>query len=260
VQERAACLDSAALLVLAGRAARDAAVAILAARRSGFAVRCKSDASPVTSADLAASAAIEQRLGQARPGIPIISEEGAAPLAFDPGGPFWAVDPLDGTREFMAGCPEFTVNIGLVLGRQVRLGVVAVPAAGTLFGGRVGEPAWCEDAAGRRRTIEARRPCEAGHVVVVSRFHADAGALASFLSEYRVDRMEHAGSALKICRVAEGTADLYPRLGRTMEWDTAGPQAVLEAAGGTLTTLDGAALRYGKPGFANPPFVCKGRL
>ena len=170
------------------------------------------------------------------------------------------MDPLDGTREFMARCPEFTVNIGLVVDHQVRLGVVTVPAAGTLFGGRVGEPAWCEDAAGRRHMIGARRPCEAGHVAVASRHHSDAGALASFLSAYRVDRVEQVGSALKVCRVAEGTPDLYPRLGRTTEWDTAGPQAVLEAAGGTLTTLDGAASRYGKPGFANPPFVCRGRV
>jgi 3'(2'), 5'-bisphosphate nucleotidase len=252
--------DAASLLEIAAGLARRAAVVILTARSAGFEVRAKRDSSLVTDADLAAAAVIVRGLRKACPEIPVVSEEArVTERGFVAAGWFWLVDPLDGTREFAAGLSEFTVNIALVVEHRVRLGVVALPATGGLYGGRQGDAAWREDAKGRRCPINARRPPDSGSVVLASRHHADARELAGFLVGRRVARLERVGSALKVCRVAEGGADLYPRLGRTMEWDTAAPQAVLEAAGGRLETLDGAAMRYGKPDFTNPSFVCRGR-
>lgn len=254
--------EEAGLLELAAGLARSAAAEVMRVRAAGFAVGRKADASPVTDADRAAEAVVLDGLRAACPDIPIVSEEQAAAglAGAAPAGRFWLVDPLDGTREFAAGLPEFTVNIGLVVGRAAQLGVVAAPATGELFGGLVGAGAWKEDVpGGRRHPIRARPPPPRGVVVLASRHHGDERELADFLAGRPVARVERLGSALKVCRVAEGAADLYPRLGRTMEWDTAAAQAVLEAAGGAVRTLDGAGLRYGKPGFANPPFVCSGR-
>jgi 3'(2'), 5'-bisphosphate nucleotidase len=256
-------LDDAALLELAAGLARRAAAAITAVRAAGFAIDRKADHSPVTEADRIAEALIVEGLREATPTIPVIAEEeveaGAAP-ALAGGARFWLVDPLDGTREFAAGREEFTVNVGLVADGRARLGVIAVPATGELFGGVVGAGAWKEDAAGLRRPIAARPPPEDGIVVLASRHHADDARLGPFLAGRRVARVVHIGSAVKFCRVAEGAADLYPRFGRTMEWDTAAPQAVLEAAGGTVRLIEGrgGALTYGKPRFENPSFVCQG--
>jgi 3'(2'), 5'-bisphosphate nucleotidase len=169
------------------------------------------------------------------------------------------VDPLDGTREFAAGHDTFTVNIGLVEGDRAILGVVGVPATGELFAGRLGAGAWKEDAAEGRHAIAARAMPEDGAVVLASRHYSDDPRLDDFLAGYRVERVVKIGSAVKFCRVAEGVADLYPRFGRTMEWDTAAPQAVLEAAGGHLSGWDGLPLRYRKPGWTNPGFLCTGR-
>jgi 3'(2'), 5'-bisphosphate nucleotidase len=256
--------DDDALLALAAGLARRAAAAIMAVRAAGFAIDRKADHSPVTEADRIAEALIVEGLREATPGIPVVAEEeveaGTAPALSGAGARVWLVDPLDGTREFAAGRDAFTVNVGLVADGRARLGVVAVPATGELFGGVVGAGAWKEDAAGLRRPIAVRPPPTDGLVVLASRHHADDARLAPFLAGLRVARVEHLGSAVKVCRVAEGAADLYPRFGRTMEWDTAAPQAVLEAAGGTMRLLegDGAALTYGKPRFENPSFVCQG--
>jgi 3'(2'), 5'-bisphosphate nucleotidase len=250
------------LLELAAGLARRAAAAIMAVRAAGFAIDRKADHSPVTEADRIAEALIVEGLREATPAIPVIAEEeveaGTAPALT--GGCFWLVDPLDGTREFAAGREEFTVNVGLVADGRARLGVVAVPATGELFGGVVGAGAWKEDAAGLRRPIAARPPPEDGIVVLASRHHADDARLGPFLAGRRVARVGHIGSAVKFCRVADGAADLYPRFGRTMEWDTAAPQAVLEAAGGTVRLIEGGGgpLTYGKPRFENPSFVCQG--
>jgi 3'(2'), 5'-bisphosphate nucleotidase len=170
----------------------------------------------------------------------------------------WLVDPLDGTREFARGALDFTVNIGLVRDGVVVLGAVALPAYGELFGGIVGVGAW-KEVDGVRAPISVRRAPAEGLTVMASRHYADDPALAAHLAALPVARTVNIGSAVKFCRLAEGVADYYPRLGRTMEWDTAAPQAVLEAAGGSLRLMDGGALRYGKPGWANPPFVCRGR-
>lgn len=246
------------LLGLAADLAQQAASAILAIRARGFETIAKADQSPVTEADHAAEALILTGLRAATPDIPVIAEEemaaGRAPV---PGGCFWLVDPLDGTREFAKGRDEFTVNVGLVREGRAVLGAVAVPALGELFGGIPGQGAWKRVAAGQH-PIACRRPPPEGLAVLASAHHANDTRLDEYLAGRHVASVGKIGSALKICRVAEGAADLYPRFGRTMEWDTAAPQAVLEAAGGRLQTLDGGVLAYAKPGWDNPGFVCTG--
>jgi 3'(2'), 5'-bisphosphate nucleotidase len=179
-------------------------------------------------------------------------------MAHDTSHNYWLVDPLDGTREFAAGNDEFTVNIGLIRHGVPVLGVVGVPAMGELFGGVVGVGAWKQTAAGTQ-PITARVPPAEGLTVLASRHYANDARLNAFLAGRKVATVTNYGSALKIMRVAEGVADLYPRFGRTMEWDTAAPQAVLEAAGGRLTDVAGAPLGYSKPKWENPHFICSGR-
>ena len=223
-----------------------------------FAVRGKADQSPVTEADERAEAVILAGLAALTPDIPVISEEqaaaGLAPAAADR---FWLVDPLDGTREFIQRNGEFTVNIALIEFGRPTLGVVAAPALDRLFAGALGSGAQLHDAAGTRRIACRATPAE-GLTVVCSRSHGDRDALERFLAGRRVAGVTSAGSSLKFCLIAAGEADLYPRLGRTMEWDTAAGHAVLAAAGGSVRTLDGTELRYGKPGLDNPHFVASG--
>jgi len=223
-----------------------------------FAVRGKDDASPVTEADERAEAVIVTALRALTPDVPIVAEEevaaGRTPAVQ---GRFWLVDPLDGTKEFISRNGEFTVNIALVQDGAPVLGVVYAPALGRLFAGAAGGPAYVEDADGRRGIACRRVPAD-GLTVVASRSHGDATALDSFLAGRQVASLKSAGSSLKLCLVATGEADLYPRLGRTMEWDIAAGHAVLSAAGGRVTDLSGNVLRYGKPGFDNPHFVASG--
>jgi 3'(2'), 5'-bisphosphate nucleotidase len=241
--------------VLADRAGE----AILDVRARGFDVTRKEDRSPVTEADHAAEAIIVAGLREAVPWIPVIAEEEVAGGRITAASAeFWLVDPLDGTREFAAGHDEFAVNIGLVRDGRPVLGVVGVPALGELFGGIVGRGAWKRHG-GVTAPIHARRPPEAGVTVLASRYHGNNEKLEAFLAGWRIASVTNYGSSLKFCRLAEGAADLYPRLGRTMEWDTGAPQAVLEAAGGRVTLLGSeATLGYGKPGWENPNFVCYG--
>jgi 3'(2'), 5'-bisphosphate nucleotidase len=227
--------------------------------------RAKADASPVTAADEAAEAFILPALRTLSPDVPIVSEEAVAAGAIpdvhgaaNPSGRFWLVDPLDGTKEFLSRNGEFTVNIALISQDRPVLGVVHTPALATTYSGiatgiarRRRDGAW--------ESIGARRAPVGGIVVVSSRSHGDSKALDGFLQGQSVAGQRVAGSALKFCLVAEGSADLYPRLGRTMEWDTAAGHAVLAAAGGRVTTLAGTDLTYGKPGFENPHFVARGR-
>ncbi|WP_291297085.1 3'(2'),5'-bisphosphate nucleotidase CysQ [Elioraea sp.] len=258
--DHASRLDAAALLDLAAGLAREAAAAIMAIRARGCAVETKHDDSPVTEADRAAEALITAGLRAATPDIPVVAEEEVASGRICAPSPlFWLVDPLDGTREFAAGRPEFTVNVGLVRDGRAVLGAVAIPASGELFGGAIGLGAWKEDGAGRRG-ITARRVPEDGAVVLASRHYAGDPRIAAFLGAHRIARLANLGSAVKFCRVAEGAADLYPRFGTTMEWDTAAPQAVVEAAGGSVRDDAGAPLSYGKPGWVNPDFLCRGRV
>ena len=169
---------------------------------------------------------------------------------------FWLVDPLDGTKEFISRNGEFTVNIALVEGGQPVLGVVLAPALGKVWWGAMGHGARMRDEAGERPIAARPRPAE-GVVAVASRSHSDAQTEA-FLDAQGVAERISAGSSLKFCLVAEGRADLYPRFGRTMEWDTAAGHAVLAAAGGRVTTRDGAPFLYRKPGFENPAFIAAG--
>ncbi len=251
------------------RIARQAARAVMAVYSTDFDFRGKADASPVTLADEQAERLIVAGLRALTPDVPIVAEEamagGAAPQ-LAPGERFWLVDPLDGTREFVARNGEFTVNIALIQNGQPVLGVVLAPAApgpdGCLYGGMVRHGAWMEDAAGRR-AIRCRAVPSEGLTVLASRSHGDAAALDAFLASHLagrpVARIGNAGSSLKLCLLAAGQADLYPRLGRTMEWDIAAGHAVLTAAGGSVRRLaDGLPLEYGKPGFENPHFVAAG--
>lgn len=253
-------MDDRALLALATELATQAGAKILEIRTRGFDVQRKEDFSVVTEADHAAEAIIVAGLRASCPDIPVIAEEEVAGgRVTAASGLFWLVDPLDGTREFTNGSPDFAVNIGLVRDGCPVLGVVGVPAAGEMYGGIVGQGAW------RRKDsvqtpIHARMPPAEGVTVLASRHHGDTSQLDAFLRDYRVEKIINFGSSLKFCRVAEGIADLYPRFGRTMEWDTCSPQAVLEAAGGSVRTLDGKPLRYGKAGWDNPHFVCYGRV
>jgi 3'(2'), 5'-bisphosphate nucleotidase len=251
-------MDDHALLELAVALVQEAASTIIDVRDAGFSVDAKADTTPVTIADTRAEAVIVQGLRAAVPAIPVIAEEEvAAGRAVVPGREYWLVDPLDGTREFAAGRPEYCVNIGLVRDGVAVLGAVATPGTGEVHAGIVGAGAW-RMLRGVRTPIHARRAPDEGLTVMASRHYADDPVLAQHLAGFRVASLTNIGSALKFLRVAEGAADFYPRLGRTMEWDTAAPQAVVEAAGGCVVRADGTPLRYGKKGFENPHFFVWG--
>lgn len=240
----------------AAAAVREAGARIVEIARRGARVREKADSSPITDADEAANRLLVARLSALAPEIPVVAEESAAPDVAS-AARFWLVDPLDGTREFVAGRDEYTVNIALVHRGAPVLGVVGVPARGLCFGGIAGAGAWRSADGGARRAIAARIPPADGGTAVASRSHLDPKTEA-WLAGAGAARVVHAGSSLKFCLLAEGAADVYPRFGRTMEWDTAAGHAVLAAAGGSVRTLDGAPLAYGKPGFENPPFIARG--
>jgi len=238
-------------------AAREAGEAILEIVRRGFEVESKSDRSPVTEADRAAELIILAALARAAPGVPVIAEEevaaGRIPAHDDL---YFLVDPLDGTKEFVRGGDDYTVNIGLVADGSPRLGAVFAPATGVLHGGLVGHGAWFEDHAGRR-PIATREP-GGTLTAVASKSHFNQ-ATADYLDQAaRGCGYVAIGSSLKFCIVAEGKADIYPRLSPTSEWDTAAGHAVLAAAGGRVDGPDGGPLRYGKKAFLNRGFVATG--
>ncbi len=222
-------------------------------------VRTKDDSSPVTQADEAAEKHILAALAALTPDIPVVAEEQAegGTMPDISRGVFWLVDPLDGTKEFISRNGEFTVNIALVMNGNPVLGVVHAPAIGRTFYGAEDEGAFClED--GEARAISARPAPADGVVVVASRSHGAGEELDAFLGSLNVASTSPAGSSLKFCLVAAGEADLYPRFGRTMEWDTAAGQAVLMAAGGRVETTAGEPLLYGKEGVENPHFIAYG--
>jgi len=247
------------LLDAACAAAHAAGVAILDIYRQDFKVRHKADESPVTRADEQAEAIIEERLAAAAPDIPIIAEERCAAQGMPSAAPprFWLVDPLDGTKEFIRRNGEFTVNIALIEGDRPVLGVVYVPSQGVTYAAAGNAMRWRSGET--PQPIKTRPMPSRGAIVVHSRSHADDERLAQYAATLPEAERRLAGSAVKFCLVAAGEADLYPRFGPTAEWDTAAGQAVLEAAGGAVATLDGAPLRYGKPGFRNPDFIARGR-
>ena len=218
----------------------------------------KADRSPVTEADEAAERVILAGLAEITPDIPVVAEEAVTKggLPELKGGRFWLVDPLDGTREFLSKNGEFTVNIGLIENGLPILGVVTAPAKNLAWWGAVGQGA-CRREASDVGDIRVRARPGQGVVAVASRSHRDAETDA-WLTGQGISDTVSAGSSLKFCLVAEGKADVYPRFGTTMEWDTAAGHAVLRAAGGRGSTVAGEPLRYAKPGFKNPGFIAEG--
>lgn len=251
--------SAAALLEQLTPLMRDAGQVIMDIYATDFDVTKKGDESPVTQADQKAEAVILAGLAKIAPGIPVVAEEAvSAGNIPDVSDRFFLVDPLDGTKEFISRNGEFTVNIALIEHGKPVLGLVYAPAIGRMFTGAAGAGAWVEDKDGKR-AIQCRAVPAEGLTVVASRSHGDETALDAFLGGRKVASRTNAGSSLKLCLVAAGEADLYPRLGRTMEWDIAAGDAVLRAAGGRVTVVaDGADLRYGKPGFDNPHFAASG--
>ncbi len=246
--------------------AQRAGGAIMAVYAQGFTVQEKADSSPVTIADEAAEKIILEDLATLAPDVPVVAEEavaaGKVPVIADK---FFLVDPLDGTREFVSHRDEFTVNVALIEAGVPVLGVVYAPARRELFwgdvrGGKAGridaDPDGTMPSLGM--PIRARTEPPEGVIAVASRSHRTPETDA-LLANYPVREFRSIGSSLKFCLLAAGEADLYPRVGTTMEWDTAAGQAVLMAAGGRVTDLDGAPFRYGKPGFKNGNFLARGR-
>ena len=252
--------DLGALIAPVCAIARKAGDEILEIYGTDFAVRVKADASPVTDADEAAERIIVAELARIAPDITIVAEEAAAHKAPDAGSRcFWAVDPLAGTKEFVKRNDEFTVNIALIADRRPVLGVIHAPALGLTYSAAGAGTAMCQEGDAPARPIAARTAPGDGVVVISSRSHRTDAELERFLSDLKVKARLVCGSALKFCKVASGEADIYPRFGPCSEWDTAAGQAILEAAGGSVTTLDGGAFLYGKPGFENPDFIARGK-
>lgn len=251
-------LDPVSLLPTLEALAREAGEAIMGVYATDFAVVRKGDDSPVTEADQKAEALILPGLRRLTPTIPIVAEEEAAAGRIpEVGDTFWLVDPLDGTKEFIKKNGEFTVNIGLIAGGKPVAGVVFAPALGILWSGAA-DQAFREDAAGRR-AIACRKVPDHGAVVLDSRSHRAPERLTAFLAELPGAVIENAGSSLKFCKVADASADFYPRFGPTSEWDVAAGHAVLAAAGGEVVTFDGKPFAYGKPGFRNADFLARAR-
>jgi len=233
---------------------------ILKFYRRDFSVREKADRSPVTEADEAAEKIIIPALQALAPDVPVVAEEmmagGAKVNVGD--GPFWLVDPLDGTKEFVEHRDEFTVNIALVENRRPVLGVVYVPAREETYAAAGPGTAMASRGNRQERGIAARRPPADGVVVTASRRHGDQDQMDHLLGTMKVKETKITGSSVKFCLIAAGEADIYPRYGNTSEWDTAAGHAVLIGAGGSVRTLDGAELLYAKPNFLNPEFIARG--
>ena len=241
------------------RLAQDAGEAILGLYHSRATAEAKVDGSPVTDADRAAHEILVAGLDQLTPGIPVVSEEDPEAHGAAAGvETFWLVDPLDGTKEFIRGSGDFTVNIALVQAGEPRLGIVGAPALATTYFASKDDRSAFVDVRGAEQRIHTRRSDADRVVVAASRDHA--GPLIE-AAEARNDRrvtVRRAGSSLKFCLVAKGEADLYVRDGRTMWWDTAAAQCVLECAGGSVVSLTGTPLRYSGSTLANPSFIALG--
>ncbi len=241
--------------------------AILKVRAGQVAVTEKADSSPVTEADNAAEAIILAALARVAPGVPVVAEEAVAAGRLPRvDGAFFLVDPLDGTKEFIKGGDDFTVNIALIRDGKPAMGIVLAPAADTIYVGLAGEGAWMAPASdlAARRPIAVRRAPEKIDVVA-SKSHRTPET-DTYIAKYAVGDLVSAGSSLKFCLVAAGKADLYPRMGTTMQWDTAAGDAVLRAAGGACESAEGGVLPYGPNGedgvaaFRNPWFIAAGTV
>jgi 3'(2'), 5'-bisphosphate nucleotidase len=247
------------LLDVATRAALAAGEAIMRVYAEPFEVIQKSDQTPVTEADLAAERVIVNMLTEAFPDIPIVSEETAPEDGFKPpAARFWCVDPLDGTKEFVAKNGEFAVCIALIEDERPVLGVVHGPAQAVTYAAHGRGSATRRRNGGPPVKISARAPGPEGIVVIHSRTNETSRRLAEYFQGRSILQRVSCGSALKFGVLAAGEADLYPRFGTTMEWDTAAGQAILEAAGGSVVDLSGERLRYGKPDLKNNGFLAWG--
>ena len=237
---------------------RDAGRLIMDIHARGVASRDKPDGSPVTEADEAAEKVLLAALADLAPGITVISEENAGSHSIDPPDCFFLVDPIDGTKEFLRpdGNGAFTVNIGLVMKGVPVMGIVLAPALDRLFCGLVGDGA-TETRDGATREIAIRDVPGEGARAVASRSHRDPETDA-WLAANSITETVSTGSSVKFCLVAAGEADVYPRFGPTMEWDTAAGDAVMRAAGGSMLTPEGAPYLYGKPDYRNTPFIACG--
>jgi len=264
--------DASSLLQSLIYTAQRAGGAIMAVYATDFAVHDKADASPVTAADEAAEKIILADLASIAPTIPVVAEEavaaGKVPTLRGEVSTqrFFLVDPLDGTREFVSRRDEFTVNVALIEAGVPVLGVVFAPARRELYWGDVratkagrieADPDGTMPSMGS--AIAARQAPTAGLIAVASRSHRTPETDA-LLANYPVTEFRSIGSSLKFCLVAAGEADIYPRIGTTMEWDTAAGHAILAAAGGRVTGLEGEPFVYGKPGFRNGNFIARGRV
>jgi 3'(2'), 5'-bisphosphate nucleotidase len=228
--------------------------------RGDMQVRQKADASPVTAADEAAEEIILAGLRKLTPDIPIVAEEETAAGKIVEVGdqPYWLVDPLDGTKEFIAHRDEFTVNIALIENLSPTMGVVLAPAQDTSYA--ADGPGTAVRRIGNQtpQTITTRRIPDQDVIATSSRSHGDKDKMQALLTDYALGDVIISGSSIKFCIVACGEADIYPRYGPTCEWDIAAGHAVLNAAGGSVCTLDGNDMRYGKPKFLNPEFIAYG--
>jgi 3'(2'), 5'-bisphosphate nucleotidase len=247
-------IDYSQLVDNIAEAAQEAGAAILQVVKRGFDVERKRDTSPVTEADRAAELVILAALARAAPGIPVIAEEevaaGRIPAHDDT---YFLVDPLDGTKEFIRGGDDYTVNIGLIEDGKPKLGVVFSPATGRLHGGCIGQGAWLDEGRGRSEIRTRRRTGEL--TAVASKSHLNQATIDYLAAAVGECAYVSVGSSLKFCILAEGQADIYPRAAPTSEWDTAAGHAVLLAAGGLVDGPDGDSLRYGKLAFLNRAFV-----
>lgn len=239
---------------------RRAGLEILQWYHGDMGITKKSDDSPLTKADLASHKLIDAELTRLWPDIPVLSEE-SADIPWETRKnwhQYWLVDPLDGTKEFINHNGEFTVNIALIRDHQPVLGIVHVPVTGISYFGAKGIGAWRQRGDSKADTIAIRQPSANPAVIVGSRSHANP-ELADQLQALGPHELISMGSSLKFCRVAEGLADFYPRLGPTCEWDTGAAQAVVEAAGGQVLKIDGSALDYNnKEEYLNPFFFVLG--
>jgi len=240
---------------------RQASTAIMAVYDTAFQVEIKEDGSPLTRADRASHLILDPGLRAQFQELPVISEETSEVIPYSRRSPwerFWLVDPLDGTKEFVKRNGEFTVNVALIEKGYPVLGVIGVPVTGSMYYARKGEGAWKIAAPGATaERLSVRTLADGSPVTVVKSRSHPSPELARFLSNYHVGEEVSAGSALKFCLVAEGRADLYPRLGPTMEWDTAAGQAIVEEAGGQVLDLEGRRFRYNKESLRNGPFYVK---
>ncbi|CAI3924395.1 3'-Phosphoadenosine 5'-phosphosulfate (PAPS) 3'-phosphatase (CysQ) [Commensalibacter communis] len=248
------------LMKLAIDLAAQATVIINEIREKGLIVSTKSDLSPVTQADKASETLILQGLRKAVPSIPIIAEEETSEgIHTKIGSEFWLIDPLDGTKGFIRGSKNFTINIGLIRNHKPVMGVVALPAYNEIFCGIVGQGAWRIEN-NKKIPIHVSTLPKNGFRIITSHNHSNDPQLSEKLENFPACSIKAMGSAAKIIRIAEGKADLHFRLNSIMEWDTAAPQAILEAAGGYLRSFDNQPLQYGKEGSRIPPFFCSSTL